>query len=480
MAFFDKVAPNYDLWFWLLTKRPRRRLMKLLLLQNMLYVQTLGGANKANRALLEQLASRGHTCQVIVPAIGSHGPQSLSEFARELGARKIQVRSQSADAFVFDHRGVEVHAVLNTDSLHRYVLKQAQQCYPDEILVSSQDPGQLLLNAALQSGAGPVVYLVHCVLDLPFGPHAIFKSSATTRLIRQVNGIITVSTFLKDYMTQWGGVDSSVLRFPVYGLAPVSRTASSERKFVTFINPCACKGISIFLKLLELFPGVEFAALPAWGTTETDLARLKMFNNITLLEPSDDIGTILAQTSVLLVPSLIPEGFGIIVVEAMLRGIPVIASNAGGLAEAKLGVDYILPVHPIGSYEQEFDSRNSPVPIIPEQNIAPWQEALHCLLAQRERYKAVAEASRIAALNFVSKTGIVDFETFFEKTSQSSPSHGQPCHGENRPDEVRAKARNSLLDNLSPKKRTLLALRALKARNSGIPNPPDGTNPTRQ
>ena len=38
-----------------------------------------------------------------------------------------------------------------------------------------------------------------------------------------------------------------------------------------------------------------------------------------------------------------------IVVEAMLRGVPVIASNTGGLPEAKLGVPYVLPVTPIPS-----------------------------------------------------------------------------------------------------------------------------------
>ena len=48
------------------------------------------------------------------------------------------------------------------------------------------------------------------------------------------------------------------------------------------------------------------------------------------------------HTRILLVPSLWGEAFGLVVVEAMLRGIPVLASNVGGLVEAKLGVDYIL------------------------------------------------------------------------------------------------------------------------------------------
>jgi hypothetical protein len=68
-----------------------------------------------------------------------------------------------------------------------------------------------------------------------------------------------------------------------------------------------------------------------------------------------------------------PEAFGLIVVKAMLRGIRVMASNAGGVVEAKLGGEYALPMHPIDCYEKNFDSRNSRLPLVPEQYIAQWQ-----------------------------------------------------------------------------------------------------------
>ncbi len=445
--------------------------MRLLLLQNMLYVPTLGGANKANRLLLEELVLRGHTCKVIVPAIGSHGPQSLSEFAHELAIRRIEVRSESAEACVFEYRGVEVHAVLKPEHLYGYAFNQVTLSTPDLIMVSSQDPGQLLLAAGLKAGVAPLVYLLHCPLDLPFGPHSIFKSAATTRLIERVHGIITVSAFMRDYILRWAGLNSSVLRFPVYGSGPFKNLASFDRGFVTFINPCANKGMSIFVKLVELFPGVEFCAIPAWGTTETDYARLKTLANVTILEPSENIETILAKTRLLLVPSLWPEAFGIVVVEAMLRGIPVIASNVGGLAEAKLGVDHILPVHPIDCYQSCFDSGGFPNPVIPDQDIIPWRDTLHDLLTQRQQFCALSEASRTATLNFVSRIDVNDFENFFASASRGSLLRSKPQKQDSRVLNTMAESQTHLPKNLSPEKRTLLALRALKTRQADVRNP---------
>ena len=43
------------------------------------------------------------------------------------------------------------------------------------------------------------------------------------------------------------------------------------------MNPCAVKGISIFLALADAFPETVFAAVPTWGTNEQDRAALVHF-----------------------------------------------------------------------------------------------------------------------------------------------------------------------------------------------------------
>ena len=135
------------------------------------------------------------------------------------------------------------------------------------------------------------------------------------------------------------------------------------------VNPCAVKGISIFLALAERFPDIEFAAVPTWGTTAADLAALRARPNVTVLAPFDAIDDLLRQTRVMLVPSIWAEARSRVILEAMSRGIPVMASDVGGLAEAKLGVDYLLPVNPVAHYRSMVDELMVPMAEIPPQNV---------------------------------------------------------------------------------------------------------------
>ena len=82
-----------------------------------------------------------------------------------------------------------------------------------------------------------------------------------------------------------------------------------------------------------------------------------------------DINELLCRTKVMLVPSLWAEARSRMILEAMSRGIPVMASNAGGLAEAMLGMDYVLPVNPVTRYRPTMDELMVPAVDIPAQNM---------------------------------------------------------------------------------------------------------------
>ncbi len=430
--------------------------MKIVLIQNMLYVPTLGGANKANRALIEGLAACGHECKALVPTTGSHGPGNREEFYQALAERSLSVDVAHPGVDVFTSEKVEVHAVHDRKLTREWLEKLLQQFDPTWVMVSSEDPGQEMLEVALEVCPARVVYIVHTPLHLPFGPRSFSPSQNKTKLVQQAAGIITVSRYVEKYLRQWGDCESVVIGFPIYGEGPWQRLSDFDDGYVTLVNPCDYKGGPIFESLAAEFPDVAFAAVPTWGTTDVERARLEKLPNVTLLPPADDIDDIFRLTRILVMPSLWSEAFPLLPIEAMLRGLPVIASDVEGLAEAKLGVDYILPVRPIQSYEDRFDDRSNPIAIVPHQDIGPWREALTSLLSDRRRYAEISDRSRAAAERFVSGLGIDQFESFLRNLKPRQ-------HLFSSEKEVREE-RKSKASRLTKQQRTLLALRALQAR----------------
>jgi surfactin synthase thioesterase subunit len=227
-----------------------------------------------------------------------------------------------------------------------------------------------------------------------------------------------------------------------------------ENEFVTLVNPCAVKGISIFLALADAFPELSFAAVPTWGTNQEDRVAMRQRRNVTVAPPTDEIDALLERTRVLLAPSLWAEARSRVVVEAMLRGVPVMASNVGGIPEAKMGVPYLLPVNPIVRYQPRLDDRMVPQAVVPPQDIGPWREALARLVTDREHYAGISAQSRRAAMEYAARLSVEPLETLLLEVSRRPAGRAVP------------QVRTARHQELSPEKRRLLALR-LRQRASG-------------
>ena len=376
--------------------------MKILLAQNLIHLPSHGGANRSNRLLLERLAARGHSCHVVGPLTGALATVAggAENAVRALTDRGATVLSDGPDAVVYTHRGVTVHAVRSPSLLPGRVREVAAALQPDRTLVPGDDPGHVMLSAALAATPDRVVYLVHTIQQLPFGPGAFHPSEAGTRMVRRAAGIVSVSHAARDHVRTHAGLDSHVVLPQVYGDGPHPVLGRFGHGAVTMVNPCAYKGISILLGLADAMPQVPFLAVPTWGADPGEREQLARRPNITVVPPVDDIDEVLGRTGVLLMPSLWDETFGYTCVEAMLRGIPVLASAVGGLVEAKLGVPGSLPVRPVTAYVRE-PGRARPAPVVPPQDLTPWQDALAALLTDRRHYDGLAEHSRTAAHAFV-------------------------------------------------------------------------------
>jgi hypothetical protein len=81
------------------------------------------------------------------------------------------------------------------------------------------------------------------------------------------------------------------------------------------------KGSELFFALAEQLPHLQFVAVAA-DTAMQHAAIAAGLRNVQLLQPQADVGAVLAHMDVLLVPSVLQEAFGMVVVDAMLRGIP--------------------------------------------------------------------------------------------------------------------------------------------------------------
>jgi surfactin synthase thioesterase subunit len=195
----------------------------------------------------------------------------------------------------------------------------------------------------------------------------------------------------------------------------IRSTGSFDSRYITMVNPCAVKGIDIFLELAAQMPDVRFAGVPTWGTNADDLARLRGRPNIEVLDPVDNIDDLLQLTKVLLVPSLWAEARSRIVVEAMLRGVPVVASDAGGIREAKLGVPYLIPVNLIRQYRPALDENLVPVAEVPPQDIEPWRAAVLRLTQDRGHWQEISSQSKAAAVKYVESLSVQPFEQLLMK-----------------------------------------------------------------
>lgn len=381
--------------------------MRILLATNASYIPTRGGATRANRAWLERLASHGHSCQVITSAASIATEFKRQQLQNEVSAEGIleDIASTTAGDSVF-WNGVEVcHAPQQAGIVSQ--MEQAVRSYsPDWILISSEDFGQARLRIAQRLAPGKIVYLAHTPQFLPFGSESLNSNAIGARAIADAAGVVVIGEYMRKYCQDFLQKEVLVAHPPIYGIGPFANYGASNKGFITMINPCGVKGLSIFLAIAARFPGLQFAVLPGWGTTPGDIENISRAG-IRILPPCRNIDDVLSKTRVLLVPSLWSEGFGLIVVEAMLRGIPVVTSNLGGLPEAKMNTAHILTVIPIDKYLPIRDEHLMPIPEIPQQSIDPWVSILGELTDSDTLYGIASRDARSAALRFVES---VDFD----------------------------------------------------------------------
>jgi glycosyltransferase involved in cell wall biosynthesis len=141
---------------------------------------------------------------------------------------------------------------------------------------------------------------------------------------------------------------------------------NNDPRFVTFVNPLPEKGVYPFVRIAHELgrrrPDIPLLVVEGRGT-RAHLAACGLGRdaavNVRLMPNTADPRHFWCLTRVALMPSLWCESLGLVAVEAMINGIPVIASDRGALPETLGDAGILLPL---------------PDRLTPETRVAPTAE----------------------------------------------------------------------------------------------------------
>lgn len=226
----------------------------------------------------------------------------------------------------------------------------------------------------------------------------------------EVDHIITPSHALKElYEERFGFNNVSVVHNRVRRVVDKKILKNAyllERRakgFVTMINPSVMKGGAIFLQIANVsrprLPETLFLAVESRGDQhelERQVNGAKQINNLWWVQRQKNIKALYERVSVLVVPSIYFEAAGRVIAEAQLAGIPVIATNNGGIPEIMNGGGRLFDI-PESVHQNAF---TVPKP----EELKEWVDHLERLLTDDKFYTASCKAALKAAEKFSEAT----------------------------------------------------------------------------
>jgi glycosyltransferase involved in cell wall biosynthesis len=303
------------------------------------------------------LESFGIVCQTDQPA--APPPGSIHRFTR-----------RAVDYELLDTGATPINEARRSfaSNLDEMVSREVAAGVPDVLLTFGSSEAEVRRRRAVKEAGARVVFSLH---------NTAYRHE---RSFAATDAIVTPSRFLSEFYRQSHGVDSVPLPLPVWPEDVVA--PHREPAFFTFVNPSLEKGLLFFLRLVQECARqhipIPFLVVEARGsaalvarTAQSIGLDLRDVPNLQVVRATPDPARIYAVTKVLLVPSVEQEASGRVVVEAQLNGIPVIASDLGGLPETVGSGGYVLPVGGFPDRPETWE----PAPEI----VGPWVELMNRL-----------------------------------------------------------------------------------------------------
>jgi len=296
-------------------------------------------------ALAKGLKKAGHYVEVVVPRIDESGKE-LIKFGipvQEVDIRSSLITNNFIKKRIIDVRGIyqlnKIFRNYKYDIIHFHLLRarvlgRIAHLLGDHSRVVSTIHGPDLDNLFYY-------YLEKATYWIDDGTIAVSKDT--------MNYLLSKGIRPKYYDIIYNGID-----LEKYDAIPVNKWYLHEELglphntkligIVAWLYPDNIKGHEDFLKaakiLLETGRNVNFVIvggdpyLANYSEKLKDMAKaLNISSNVYFLGARYDIPNIMDSLFCLVLPSRVREGFGLVLIEAMSRGIPVIGSNIGGISE---------------------------------------------------------------------------------------------------------------------------------------------------
>lgn len=208
----------------------------------------------------------------------------------------------------------------------------------DKIVIQGSSPQYGLASQA--AGIPTYYYFHHVMQNLPLQGKW-----------RNLAGFLACSPFLAELSSTLYGVQIAVVRPMV---APDRCKTVVTPKVVLSFGLQPIKGADIVLNMAEARPDIPFRIIETWTmdarATQDLRDRAKALSNVEIKKPSNDVRDYLMDAKLVLAPSRSQEAWARVVSEAHINGIPVLASDSGGLPDS-VGVGGVCVSKNASQYE---------------------------------------------------------------------------------------------------------------------------------